>query len=457
MRCIRENQRGRALLKKEKTHVLHLLPHCGGGVGTVLRALLEAELKQNLPVVSSIASLELLNETTRQHCNKLGIAWSDCLADQGTPEILDALIKNADIILIHWWNHPLLMRLLFQGLPPSRLLLWSHVNGFYAPQAFFTQLFQLPDRFIFATQASFNAPVVQELSNNIKHKLRVIRSCAGIPEGAFNPVPKNGPFQFGYIGTVEPAKMHPEFLSLCASAGIQAQCIVAGGPSQDALRSQAKKLAIENQFDILGPVADTVTLFKRLHAFAYPLNPKHYGTGEQVLIEAMAFGAVPVVLSNPPERALIRHGKTGLIANTSEEFTTALHFLSDHPAERNRLAEAGRQFVLKECGIQFSVAAFHELYEEMLSFPKTARQLRLPDIDNVSGGSPLHLFLAACGNSAIRKDFEKMVSKPDNSPLPPEFMSTTRGTPHHYLRLLGNDSKLEMICNASQVKREATT
>ena len=93
---------------KKKTQVLHLLPHCGGGVGTVLRALLEAELKQNLPVVSSIACLELLNETTRCHCNRLGIAWSDCIAVRKDPEILDALVKTADIVLIHWWNHPLL-------------------------------------------------------------------------------------------------------------------------------------------------------------------------------------------------------------------------------------------------------------------------------------------------------------------------------------------------------------
>ncbi len=442
---------------KKKIHILHLLPHSGGGVGTVLRAILEAELKQHLPVVSSIASLELLNERTRYQCNKLGIAWSDCIADKEDPEILNALFKTADIVLLHWWNHPLLMRLLFQGLPPSRLILWSHVNGFYAPQAFFPQLFELPDLFIFATQASFGAPLVQELPKDLKRKLRVVRSCAGIPEEANTPYTKKAPFQFGYIGTVEPSKMHPEFLKLCASAKIQAQCIVAGGPSQDALRSHAKKLKIENQFEILGPVEDAANLFRRLHAFAYPLNPKHYGSGEQVLIEAMAFGAVPVVLDNPPERALIRHGQTGLIANTTEEFTAALRFLSEHPVERNKLAAAGRQFVLKECDIQFSSDAFHELYGETLSFSKTTRQLRLPDIDNIAVGSPLHLFLSACGNGATRKYFDKMVSNLGNIPLPPEFMSTTRGTPHHYLRLLGNDSKLEMICSAVKGNRGTTT
>ena len=429
------------------TAVLHLLPHSGGGVGTVLRALLTAELSGGTATIPSVASLERLNETTRCHLDALGIRWIDCIVTKSDFEIFFTLVKKSDIVLVHWWNHPLLMHLLFQGLPSSRLALWSHVNGFAAPQSFFPELFKVSDRFVFATKASWQSPVVQGLPPEITRKLRVIRSCAGIPAGAVKPFIKNGPFQFGYVGTVETAKMHPDFLELCAAAKIPSRCIVAGGPAHEELRSQADHLGIGNRFDILGPVADPMPYFRRLHALAYPLSPAHYGSGEQVLIEAMAYGAVPVVFDNPPEKALIRHGETGLITHTAEGFTNALRFLADNPAGRNRLAAAGRQFVFDECDIKVSVSDFHSLYEDMLSFPKCPHRLNLPSFGGVDDGSPFHLFLASCGSDATRNYFIKMAVNSGSYSLPKEFTSITRGTPQHYLRLLGHDPGLERICN----------
>jgi len=431
-----------------KFSLLHLLPHSGGGVGTVIRSLLEAESVDDSSPVSSILSLERLNEASRRHFDLLGIPWVDSVALKNNFEILTAFFEKVDIVLVHWWNHPFLVRLLFQGLPLSRIAIWSHVNGFAAPQSFFPELFELPDRFIFATEASLQSKIVEALPEEIKNKLRVIRSCAGIPAGAFEICKKYEPFQFGYVGTVEPAKMHPDFLKICASANIPAKCIVAGGPSHKELRSQADLSGLGDKFDILGPIDDPVPLFKSLHVFAYPLNPSHYGTGEQVLIEAMAYGAVPVVFANPPEKALIRHEETGLIVNNAEEFSNAIRFLADNTAERERLAEAGRQFVLNECDIKISTRSFHTLYEGMLSFPKSQHRLRLPSFEDIADGSPFHLFLASCGSEEVRSFFNKSV-KSGVCLLPPEFTSSTRGTPLHYLHLLGNDPDLEHLCRAN--------
>jgi L-malate glycosyltransferase len=440
-------------MRRRRFSVLHLLAHSGGGVGTVLRSLLEAERREGTSLSSSVVSLERLNETTRSRLDLLGIPWVDCIAMEGGSDSLPALFERADIVLVHWWNHPFLMRLLFQGLPPARLMLWSHVNGFASPQSFFPELFEFPDRFVFATKASLQYPIVRELPQHLKSKLRVIRSCAGIPAGAVHPCKKDGPFQFGYVGTVEPAKMHPDFLNLCVSAKIHAQCIVAGGPRHNELRTQANLLGVGDQFDILGPVDDPVPIFRRLHAFAYPLNPTHYGTGEQVLVEAMAYGAVPVVFANPPEKALIHHGETGLIARTAEEFAKAIRFLTDNPVERKRLAEAGRRFVLDECDIKISVTGFQALYEEMLSLPKCRHRLDLPSFEGIVDGSPFHLFLASCRSDETRNYF-KMITKAGVCSLPPEFTSPTRGTPQHYLHLLGSDPNLERICNACNRETE---
>lgn len=82
----------------------------------------------------------------------------------------------------------------------------------------------------------------------------------------------------------------------------------------------------------------------------------------------------------------------------------------------------------------------------MLLVPKRHHRLRLPGFSNIAHGSPFHLFLASCGNDTVQEMFQKIRIKPDEISLPPEFASLTRGTPHHYLRLLGHDSNLEFIC-----------
>lgn len=437
---------------KRKTNILHILPHAGGGVGKVLRAVLSADSSRECRYRHIVASLDYLNEVTRKHCDGLGISWIDEVSVKRR-EDLSSLLNSADVVLTHWWNHPLLMCLLFEGLPATRLIMWSHVNGFFPPQAFFSELFELPDRFVFSSKTSMTAPAVQKLSERLKANLRVIRSCSGIPEGSESLCPKSNPFQAGYIGTVEPVKMHADFLNMCAHATIPSPIIVAGGPAHEDLRARAKAMNLADSFKILGPVNNPKPIFKHLHAFAYPLNPRHYGTGEQVLIEAMAFGAVPVVLANPPEGAIVCHGQTGLVTNNTADFSGALCRLMENPAERDTLAAGGHRFVMEECGIEHTTKAFHSLFDEALSLSKCSRILRLPTIDGVKYGSSFHLFLASLGDTKERFYFEKALYKSNAGMFSDDFASRARGTPFHYLDILGNDRELAAACNAIMAGR----
>lgn len=433
-------------------NILHIIPHAGGGVGTVLRAILAAESIPECPYKHTVASLEYLNEVTKMHFERNHIPWIDEITTKKHAEFL-TLLNVADIVLAHWWNHPLMMQLLFQGLPPARLIMWSHVNGFFPPQAFFPALFNMPDRFVFTSKTSFTVPAVQMLPEQTKAKLRVIRSCSGIPEDTENVCEKVNPFQAGYVGTVESVKMHHDFLSMCANANIPTPCIVAGGPGHEELRKKAVAMNLTSRFHILGPVTNPKVIYRQLHAFAYPLSPRHYGTGEQVLIEAMAYGAVPVVLSNPPEEAIISHGETGLVAKSAADFSEALHMLMENPAERNELAVAGHRFVVEKCGIEHSVRAFHVLFDEILNLPKQPRQLQPQPIDGVKYGSPLHLFLASLGESEERQIFEKAIHHDGSNMFLDDFASKTRGTPFHYLSMLGDDPQLDALCNTVMMDR----
>src|ERR1700690_1948584 len=104
---------------KRKNSILHIVPHAGGGVGAVLRSLLTADSTRECRYSHSVASLEYLNEVTRKHCDEYGIHWIDEGAMLGREDLF-ALLDSADIVLTHWWNHPLLMRLLSEGLPATR-------------------------------------------------------------------------------------------------------------------------------------------------------------------------------------------------------------------------------------------------------------------------------------------------------------------------------------------------
>jgi glycosyltransferase involved in cell wall biosynthesis len=438
---------------KRPSSILHIIPHAGGGVGAVIRAILAAESVPECPHKHTVASLEYLNEVTKAHFEKHQIPWIDEIAEKRQAE-LPALLHAADIVLVHWWNHPLLIKFLFQGLPPIRLIMWSHVNGYFPPQAFFSSLFDMPDLFVFTSKTSFMAPAVQLLSNRIMEKLRVIRSSSGIPEGVENVCEKTNPFQAGYIGTVESVKMHSDFLSMCANANIPTPCIVAGGPAHEELRQKAIAMNFASFFNILGPVNDPKYIYRHLHALAYPLSPRHYGTGEQVLIEAMAYGAVPVVLSNPPEEAIVSHGETGLVAKSAADFSAALRMLMENPAERSRLADGGHRFVMEECGIEHSIKAFHALFEETLNMPKQQRKLELPPITGVTYGCPLHLFLASLGDTEERHIFEKVLHQKYVGVFHDDFASRTRGTPFHYLSMLGDDPELKVLCNVVIVNSE---
>ncbi len=75
------------------------------------------------------------------------------------------MIDRGDVVHIHWWNHPQLNALLAgSDLPDMQTVLWSHVNGHYAPQSFFPQLVEYPNVFVVAAPFSLDSPVLKAVA-----------------------------------------------------------------------------------------------------------------------------------------------------------------------------------------------------------------------------------------------------------------------------------------------------
>lgn len=439
------------MIERPQRSILHLAPHTGGGVGTVLRAIIQHSYVDG-SFSHMICTLESLNDQTKEWCDHYQVAYQENCWDNKND--LLAHLARSDIVHIHWWNHPQLHALLSSDdLPEMRTILWAHVNGLFVPQIFFDSLLSFPDYMVLATPCSLQSPLIDSYRFDLGDKLRVIQSSAGVPERAPVTTKKPESFLAGYIGTVDYSKMHPDFISLWTATGIQdPPLIVCGGPSSNILRNETVERGVAHLFDIRGMVSNVHDILSSLLVFVYPLNPAHYGTGEQVLIEAMAYGAVPVVMNNGCEKYLVKDGKTGIVASSNEDFVNGILFLKNNPEFRIKMADAGRKYVVEKFSIQEAVQRWHNLYEEAFEFPKRKHRLALVTRKNIPVESKANLLLTSYGNSAEAERLLAIISSEQEldhaayADMPPACFSETRGSAFHYRNQFPNDNLLNKIC-----------
>ncbi|MDL2260440.1 glycosyltransferase family 4 protein, partial [Deltaproteobacteria bacterium OttesenSCG-928-K17] len=346
--------------------ILHITPHLGGGVGRVLLNYFQAA--HGGPNQHGAACLDGANAAAKARAESIGLSLFEHLGRNH--EALFELVKAADLVVTHWWNHPLLSDLLWRGnWPAARVLLWSHVSGALPPQVITPYLAAFPDIFAAASPVTLGLPVFSGraeprrgiappqingdstiasgngLDSPITFRPRLLFSSAGVGHVArAEPRPHQG-FRIGYLGTVDYAKMHPDFIDMSLAAQLPPDVVftVAGGPEHEALKREVDRRGLAGRFEIIGPIDDVEGFLAELDVFGYPLNPEHYGTGEQVLIEAQAAGAPPVVLGGGAEEYVVEDGLTGLVAKSPEDYGACLARLYHQRDLRSRLAaQAGR-------------------------------------------------------------------------------------------------------------------
>lgn len=430
------------------TTILHITPHLGGGVGRVLRNFLSYS-RAHSEDSHRLACLDYANAPSQAWAAAAGIDLTEHLSRR-LPELLQ-MVAGADLVVLHWWNHPLLFDLLVrQPLPPARVLLWSHVSGHTAPQNFSRALLDYPDLFVVATPYSFEAPAIRRLPRKKREaRLRLVFSCAGIDHVAqASPQPHAG-FRIGYIGTVDYAKMHRDFLQMSAAARIPGvRFVICGGPSEAAIRQEAREAGIAEKFYFLGQVDNVAQVLSSLDVFGYPLAPGHYGTGEQVLIEALAAGVPPVVLDNGPEGHVVADGVTGLVVPNSREYPAALERLFREPALRLSLAGNARHQARQRFTIERTAQAWRDLFQEALELPKSPRAWPL----EAGGATAAEVFVAALGEEAgefarsLDQDHLKRALAADKriAQKPGLFRSETRGSVFHYRSFFPDDPYLNL-------------
>lgn len=285
-----------------KLNVLHIAVHFGGGAGTVLNNWFKHDTNNNHTAI-------LLNN------NYYGSKQRNIYENlRNKYDEINKFVEQSDIVIVHFWNHPLLFEFLVNiNLSKCRLYIWSHVSGLCPPYVHTENLLSFPDKFIFSSPIS--GKEVIWTTGGIAQYLQIEKKIID-----------DNQFRIGYVGTLDYSKLHPDFVDMCEKLYKiipRVKFIVCGsGGDEKKIKDQIALRGLEDIFEFtgfIGSIKDTMTTFD---VFGYPLNEKHFGTCEQVLGEAMACGIEPVVFNNPAEKYIVEG--YGRVCNNTEEYINSI-------------------------------------------------------------------------------------------------------------------------------------
>ncbi len=318
-------------------NVIHVIRRLTGGGATMglLRSCLDGPAGVNHAVVSLIPA----EDGSKARFESAGVSVVT------GPSIARDRIADADLLQIEWWNNPYINDFLTNTeLPPTRILL--HARGhFDAPlMCPSTALLRRVDACSVTTpSAAANPHFNANRADAGLAEARCIVSVAADPGVRCRDVP-TGRMKIGYLGTVEPIKMHAETLRI-AAAVVRAEPDVmfefAGDGLLEVYRREACELGLGNHTRFLGFQPDPASFLSRTDIFFYPLNPFTYATSEKALQEAMLAGLPCIAFPSGGIRDLLSPD-CALIVHTPEECVEACVALLSSEALRKKFGDRAR-------------------------------------------------------------------------------------------------------------------
>lgn len=345
--------------------VVHITPHLGGGVGKALSTLIQYAAAAGSAGQHTVLCLE--EPRKRQAVDTILATGCPVIIEPSLPEVTTVLV-DADIVQLEFWNHPEVPRLLCAlGPVPMRLLVWCHVSGLYVPRIP-PGLLATDAAIVFTSTCSLENPLIRQSDK----KFPVVSSGCVDDLPAWREKLTLRGLRVGYIGTLNFTKLHPNFVDFLTCLPDEALPVHLYGDAvnQDILEAQCAALGRPALLRFHGHVMDIAAVLSKLDILAYLLDPHHYGTAENALIEAMAMGVIPIVLDNPAERAIVADGKTGFVVRDREGFQAALDSLVADPHGRRVMSRRAADTVREHFTAARMVAELSAQYRALMGEKK---------------------------------------------------------------------------------------
>lgn len=307
--------------------ILHITPHLGGGVGTIIRDWARKLEFKNL----YIASLEVPEGMDKKKLYQPTYFFS--YNNQVNTLNLLRQISIADIVLVHYWDRRSLNCFLQHRLPSCRLIFWCHKNYPISQKEL-----DYPDLFIDTSPIQGHGRYIWATGNMERFQ-------------KIEPVPYEG-VNVGFIG--HRRKAHPQLEYVLDNT------------------LPCRFIGIGEEWP-LGKIENVIPFLSDMDIFAYMLRPDHYGTSEQVLGEALSAGLSVLVMDNPCEMEIISNGYNGYVAESVEDYILKLNMLIEHKEVREWLRPRAKESARRIYNIDNMITEWEGVFEELMKQPKKRR------------------------------------------------------------------------------------
>lgn len=384
--------------------ILHITTHMGGGAGKAIAGLLSHCARQK-----DIEQKLLVLETPEKPKYVQSLEQDRLEIIMGESYDLNFLAEWADVIVVSWWDHPLMSRL-FMDLSEikCRLALWTHINGCSYPYLPFV-FANLPDMLFVTTRFTLDNPLWSMTEREeVRKKSQLISGMGDFAPKDITPKKDyqvHGKFTVGYVGTLNYAKLHKEYLVWCQAAINKIPNIhfLIVGDQEENLRNEVCEMGLSNYFSFTGYVDNVYEQYHQMDVMGYLLNEDNYGTTENVILEAMAVGLPVITCKNAPESYILQDDFNGYLVNKPEEYAECLGRLYCSRELRQRIGTTARDYVIQNYSITDTTDKFQDSLYHMMLLPPTKH-----DFKRVMGTTVFEWFKTFTGSD---KSFFDMIEK----------------------------------------------
>ncbi len=372
LRTAKNVQTGLFQQPSDRPKVLHIVQRLGGGGAARAMVSVATHSRRSGGPEHTVVSLQPAERTGIELVRDANLA----LIDSPPPRDLKRAMAAADIVLVHWWNYPEIVRLFASELPAMRLMAWIHVGGYHAPYVLSRKLVEFVDFAAGCSEHTCRHPAMRNCGTAAENsRSGLIFASADFERLRGFRARSHEGFRVGYVGTPDPTKMHPHFVRMSSMVEVPGvRFVICGGGSTEWLETEAKERGCADKFELLGAVDDVSSVLETIDVYGYPLCAETYAAAELNIQEVMFSGIAIVAFPHGGISDLILHNQTGLLVNTEEEYARAIEFLYSHPRERERLGNNAAQYARAHWGADKMGVEFNRRFERLLKQPKLARR-----------------------------------------------------------------------------------